>query len=417
MTEVPGQLSVARRPSDRQALVEYIEATANLQETAWLEWKSAYDLTTASGQASTAKHIIGFANRMPDVAARYADGHAYLLLGVEPGMFHGMPVHDSADIENWLSPYVGADIVYDLDYVTAGGVTTLLFIVDPPKWGDNIHSLRKESADELRKTMRQGSVYVRKSGKTEMATAGDIDRLTERARRRDSRLQLSVEAEGALVAAPAHRFTDSAREIYLRDRREALLSPLPRSSDPTAVISYALSDTRSPDRFRREVEQWVETIRAAWPLFALANITEADPQSTRLVIVNDTEENFESVRVEVSFPLPSFMVHETGGGFRYAAKLPREPVGWGKGLTSSLMADIDLPSFRRNEDLDIEDQGDGTLVTFPPIDVSPHSRHKLGVLVLSLMPNLAGAEMQALWRATSKSTRGDLSGAISLPVG
>jgi hypothetical protein len=81
------------------------------------------------------------------------------------------------------------------------------------------------------------------------------------------------------------------------------------------------------------------------------------------------------------------------------------------------MADIDLPTFRRNGDLDIEDQGDGTLVTFPPIDVSPHSRHKLGVLVLSLMPNLAGAEMQALWRATSKSTRGDLSGAISLPVG
>src|SRR3954452_24898125 len=102
MNGIPGDSVVARRPSDRKALVEYIEATANLQETDWLEWKSGYDLTTPTGRASTARQIIGFANRMPDQAERHADGYAYLVLGVEAGKFQGMPVHDSADIENWL---------------------------------------------------------------------------------------------------------------------------------------------------------------------------------------------------------------------------------------------------------------------------------------------------------------------------
>src|SRR4051812_36714127 len=107
MSQVPGSLGLARRPSERKALIELIHDSAQLQETDWLEWKSGYDLTKPAGRAATAKHIIGFANRLPDRAQRNADGYAYLVLGVEPGTYHGMPMHDSADVENWLRPYVG----------------------------------------------------------------------------------------------------------------------------------------------------------------------------------------------------------------------------------------------------------------------------------------------------------------------
>jgi hypothetical protein len=102
----------ARGPAARKALVEHLYGMANLQETDWLEWKRGYDLTTPAGRARTAKHILGFANRMPDLAERHAGGYAYLLLGVEPGTHHGVDVHDSADLENWLCPYVADDVVF-----------------------------------------------------------------------------------------------------------------------------------------------------------------------------------------------------------------------------------------------------------------------------------------------------------------
>jgi hypothetical protein len=81
---IPGRDHVARRPSDRLALVEYVRESEALQETDWLEWKIGYDLTGKPGRAATAKHLVGLANRRVEQAARQADGYAYLLLGVEP---------------------------------------------------------------------------------------------------------------------------------------------------------------------------------------------------------------------------------------------------------------------------------------------------------------------------------------------
>jgi hypothetical protein len=73
---------------------------------------------------------------MPDIAARNAGGYAYLLLGVEPGAYRGMPVHDSADVENWLRPYLGDKVLYDVHYVTVDGRSVLFVTVDPPRSGD-----------------------------------------------------------------------------------------------------------------------------------------------------------------------------------------------------------------------------------------------------------------------------------------
>jgi hypothetical protein len=54
-----------------------------------------------------------------------------------------MPDHDPADIETWLRRYVGENVRYDVHYVDAGDAKILFITVDPPRWGDDIHTMRK----------------------------------------------------------------------------------------------------------------------------------------------------------------------------------------------------------------------------------------------------------------------------------
>ncbi len=266
VASVPGSTGPARRPSDRLAVVKHVHDTEDLQETDWLEWKSGYDLTKPASRAAAAKHILGFADRMPDVAARNAEGYAYLLLGVEPGTYHGMPVHDSADIENWLRPYVGDKVIYEIDYVTAPDGQKILFItVDPPQWGDDIHSLRKAGEDaDSGKTIAAGTIFVRKSGKTERASDADVDRLTERARRQGTTLALSVDVAGPVPALPSNCFDEDFRDAYLEARRRKLLAELPGRADPMRGILKPVGETRSPEQFIGEVDQFVDGAGQNW---------------------------------------------------------------------------------------------------------------------------------------------------------
>lgn len=76
-------------------------------ETRWLEWKSRLDVSKAEGAFAVSKAILGFANRMPDLAAQWAEGHAYLLVGVEEEAVHGITRHDIEKVDAWLARYIG----------------------------------------------------------------------------------------------------------------------------------------------------------------------------------------------------------------------------------------------------------------------------------------------------------------------
>jgi hypothetical protein len=107
-TSDPDFTTLARKPSALLAIIKYVRNTPTLEETDYLEWKSAYDLSSKTGAAATARQLIGMANRDFAQTERHAEGSAYVLLGVEPGMVHGVPHWDSADIENWLARVCGA---------------------------------------------------------------------------------------------------------------------------------------------------------------------------------------------------------------------------------------------------------------------------------------------------------------------
>jgi len=214
---IPDFTRFARKPSERVAIVEYIYATPNLQETDYLEWKAGYDLSKRPGAAATARHLIGMANRDTTHAMRHADGHAYVLLGVEPGSLSGVPEWDSADIEKWLTPFVGPDIRYDAHYVRVEGQPgqVLFLTIDPPRKGDPIYNLLQASEDPATgKTIQAGTIFVRHGSNTRPHTPDDLKRLTARANPvRETTLDLRVDLDASRVAVIDPRLlTDEHRD-------------------------------------------------------------------------------------------------------------------------------------------------------------------------------------------------------------
>jgi hypothetical protein len=69
------------------------------------------------------------------------------MLGAEPGRLIGVETWDSADIENWITPFVGSDLVYDVHHVRVDGVAVLMLVVAPPKAGDPIFALQRGTGD------------------------------------------------------------------------------------------------------------------------------------------------------------------------------------------------------------------------------------------------------------------------------
>lgn len=150
----------------------------------WLEWKSDLDLLTSPGSFHVERTILGFANRMPDAAEHWAEGHAYVLVGVEDGRLHGTAEIDIVTLHPKLTQFTsdGPRVQYTYVPFDAGqGVRQVRFVaIAPPRWGDPhpspVRGVRQES--ERARLMR----YM---GETKPARATDIDMPCDRVRRRE----------------------------------------------------------------------------------------------------------------------------------------------------------------------------------------------------------------------------------------
>ncbi len=420
----PDFTKLARRPTERLAVVQHVLSTPILQETDYLEWKTGYDLSTKPGAAAAAKHLIGFANRDFGQAGRHAGGHAYLLLGVEPGNLVGVASWDSADIENWLVRFAGPELRYDVDYVELTGKSILFLTVDSPNHGDPIYCLQRASSGPGGNALPEGTVFVRHGGKTETASAADMARLTARARATVTTLALSVElGTSGLRVIGEDVLSAATRDAYVGRERAALLQTLPAERRP-GYMGYAMphitaySDRRTRDEFKLEVEAYVSAVASHW--FTVVAVHQVENEESELVpvIVNDTDENYEDVVVELTLPFSSLCVY-TG---RYEAdsrlNLPERPDEWGKGLLGRLsMPPIAPVRINRPPDPEVEAKEKyATLVRFPPLHVRPRTTHRLQRLLLALPPILAGKSMPVSWRATARNTPGQQRGDIELAV-
>jgi hypothetical protein len=229
---------------ERQRLIGAVLGASAADETQWLEWKSSLEIPKARGQFTVAKGILGFANRMPDTASRWAGGHAYFLVGVEPGNLCGTPQHDGADLFPWIHKYTGESVRFDATYVpfdAGSGTKQVLFVdVAPPQWGDPIHPLQKELDP-----FRNGTIFVRLPSQTIPARAVDIEALSTRLIRREH--QMDIELAVADGAFSSLHIDELQLEEILDAKRDELLSSLPRprrTPSPDEVIRIKSHDDR-----------------------------------------------------------------------------------------------------------------------------------------------------------------------------
>jgi len=144
MIEVDRTVSM-RTKAQLLELVQAVVEAEPVDEAEWIEWKSTLNLGNKDGQFQVARAVLGFANRMPDDAARWCGGEGYLLVGVQPGGVVGVDAVDAADFAPGVDAYTGAGDGprWEPAWLRVKGRMVLVVIVDSPRWGDRTWRLRR----------------------------------------------------------------------------------------------------------------------------------------------------------------------------------------------------------------------------------------------------------------------------------
>jgi hypothetical protein len=400
------------------------DATATTQETDSVEWKSAVTLSEKAWQGEIATHVIGFANREPGRARRAFGGHAYLILGAEPGGVVGIDLFDPADLENWIARYTGRSEGprWEPHYTTVDGMHVLVLEIDAPQPGDPVYALRKTFADPTGATVPEGTVFVRRTGKTDRALAADIDMLNRRTAKTGSGLDLTLTWwEGPPVLRPVE-LTETAHESWLEDERQQLLAPLEehslmRSTSIGRALAMGIGETRTDEEYRDQVERHVARGRGTLVAEVQARAVAAGVGEAHFAIRNNTEHNFEQVAVELHIPgnVAAFFAAEDA---KATSEFPRRPILFGtqRSLVPHLGFDaVVTPPFRVPPGS--IDNAASARISFLPIHVRPDHTHALAPVHLVVSADHAGESIVCQWHATSTSVSGTDAGELPIAIG
>ncbi|MET9639880.1 hypothetical protein ABZY83_26365 [Streptomyces virginiae] len=453
------QSKAAIRLDKKQELVAAVYQAGPSDEVGWLEWKSTLDLTQRHAFFTIARALLGFANRMPDQAQRFAEGHGYLLVGVEPGKAQGVQEIDSVELYRGLEAYLGRGVgpLWQPTFVPVdlgqGVVKVLLVDVEPPRWGDPVHVLRK-GYDAVPAT----TVFVRYEGRTERAAPEDMDSLSERARRTRQAVKLDLITVAGTPLQSIDSSTD-ARNAWLAaetQRCEASLQAAPASASPSShderdtyvvptnaqpktmeeivgsIRKIADSiDPRSEQQYREEVAQHIS--RCAKQLTAAVQKT-ARVRLTPLVLrlVNRTDLNLKNVEVRLYIPGEVEAAHPPKplAANESVTGLPARPIPFGSARRRSLLDNAlgglnlqppvtsflgAMPLAAANPYRPEIVNGGSSDITFPLGHIRPRgSSESDPIIVLVHAP--ADATITATWSATCSNHDTVVTGTLSLPV-
>lgn len=368
-----------RRPPVRASqyleLVTAVRAASAADELDWLEWKSTLDFrpknkADKSARAHLARAIIGFANRQPDVALRNVEGYGFLVVGVDPEGYHGVEEIDSVELERWITPYVGEDIDWRTTYVHVSEeghdrLPVLIVTVSPPSWGDPIFCIRKEipppprgESDQAKDkdTIREATIFVRRTGRTDRARAVDIDRLGERLLRKQQALDLTLSVQQGAVSPVVT--PDEALDRVVNAERERLVSRLKSASATPTVeqmmrdfTSQTTPDPRSRETYLEEVDQYLEALRRALPR-TLPEVAALAASRIALRLHNHTHIHLKDVQVRLELPdgvlaLPPTDPDDRDKRKPFPSGLPKAPRPYGPGKREPFVGLPATPAWHR----------------------------------------------------------------------
>ncbi|MEU9185406.1 ATP-binding protein [Streptomyces sp. NPDC048484] len=283
-----------RSPRQLLELAEAIRDAGEHDENDWIEWKSSYDLTTKEVKATIARHIIGMANRMPEKSSIICHGYGYIAIGVEPKNVEGVISIDLADLDSGLQSYLGHHgPEWSASYVSLDGKTVLMITVEPPKIGDQIHTLHKEFGNYI-----AGMIFVRRTGRTMQANPGEVLSLTRRATQSTAAPQnMTVTSETEPVKIPLWKFDEYVDEITTK-RKEDLNHP----QNSTRRRNNFGMDNRTEDDYKNEVAEHLEEYRDHLENLARQAYVRGGGGALELTVSNPDQVSHQGVRVELSFP-------------------------------------------------------------------------------------------------------------------
>ncbi|QLL10298.1 hypothetical protein H0P51_17260 [Mycobacterium vicinigordonae] len=348
-----GHLDKTRALRTEDELRDLVTAIYNspttTQETNWLEWKSALNLSVAEGRFSVAKAILGFANRSVSEAQRSCEGVAYMVVGVEPGNAPGVPTFDHATLGQRVKTYADGPR-WMAHYVELADVTVLVIVVEAPRAGDHIHTLQKEFSND-RTRHQAGTVFHRGTAQTQPAGPKELAMLEERLLdgRRNPGLDLEFEAQAeplTRLSADIDEINDwlNRHEVYVRANsgEPPPPPPPPRSPNPSIgslanltsfVVPSSLGGMFGPQsataedgkEFNRRVEDYLARIRNGVVDHMVRGVVESDENKVVFTVGNETDDSVTGVKLTAKIPRTSLVVR---GSPPAVEPLPRRLPKW-----------------------------------------------------------------------------------------
>ena len=395
--DISRQLRSAKELSD--LIVAISTADASESEPDWLEWKREADLSSRRWHALIGKFIVGFANRDPAVASRATGGCAYLVIGVEPGNLAGVNPIDNADLHAGVSRFVRETVRWNPQYIEHRGRRVLVITVEPPESGDQIAAMLRAYQSDSRgsSVCREGDVFIRRHGNTDLATQDDFDMLVNRFGTGAERANtISVQTLGT-VSAITVECGPVEIDAWCSEQRRVYLEPL---GPYLRANVRPVFENRSPRSFRSEVESYLLEVAPLLRQKAHADALDDRDPGMRLTIVNETDYNFAASRVDV---------YIEGEVWAYGSdpnpEMPVPPREWGyRGPFSAIAR---LPSMPTADFLGpLIDNSGPAHIQFNDVDLRPRGKIELDAIHLVCDANLAGATITATWTATSTSVNG-----------
>lgn len=191
-----------------------------------------------------------------------------------------------------------------------------------------------------------------------------------------------------------------------------LIQSLSINTGAFSAIRNAI-ESRSPDRFRQEVADWLAAARVGAREELLRLGLMAHIATVQVFAENTGRRHLSEVRVTLTFRIGA-LAQSVYGSTR-SSMLPERPRSWGEhSYIGSALLGLDRSY---DHTVAVEEHADDVVVELGPNTVPPGNEEQVGFLVLAIPRPPAGTTIEGTWRVTAREAEGDSTGEFHLEVG